>query len=138
MATESASAAATDPIDGMVRGNAGRMQAYRLREVAFRLALDVAGVTVENPSDELRARARDFAAVVRAWTDTNDQSRIANGRPLPGSLRPERKPKQPRKSIVGPLRPAKPVQVQPASDSSVTQTQPAISDPGSEQAKPAT
>ena len=134
MATESASAAATDPIDGMVRGNAGRMQAYRLREVAFRLALDVAGVTVENPSDELRARARDFAAVVRAWTDTNDQSRIANGRPLPGSLRPERKPKQPRKSTAGPLRPARQTPAsdtkpQPASDTSATPTAPAISDP---------
>ncbi len=150
MATESASAAATDPIDGMVRGNAGRMQAYRLREVAFRLALDVAGVTVENPSDELRARARDFAAVVRAWTDTNDQSRIANGRPLPGSLRPERKPKQPRKSIVGPLRPARvkledsprgsaeaPVQVQPVPDSIPTAPSPAISDASSVKVQPA-
>ncbi len=108
MPTESASAAATDPIDGVVRGNAGRMQAYRLREVAFRLALDVAGVTVDNPSDELRARARDFAAVVRAWTDTNDQSRIANGRPLPGSLRPERKPSKRRSRAHGPIGDAKP------------------------------
>src|SRR5437762_12714223 len=91
---DSAIAAATDPVDGKVRGNAGRMQAYRLREVAFRFALDVAGVTIAEPSEELCSRARDFAACVKAWTDTNVQARIANGQPLPVSLRPERKPKR--------------------------------------------
>jgi hypothetical protein len=93
MATESATAAATDPTTGEVKRNAALMQAYRLREVAFRFALDVAGVTIKDPSPELCSRARDFAACVKAWSDTNSQARIANGQPLPGSLRPERKSK---------------------------------------------
>jgi len=85
------------------------MQAYRLREVAFRFALDVAGVTIANPDEALCSRARDFAACVKAWTDTNVQARIANGTPLPGSLRPERKPRTPkRRAPVAPLGPAKP------------------------------
>ena len=92
MATDAASAAATDPTNGKVLRNAALMQAYRLREVAFRFALDVAGVTIANPDEALCSRARDFAACVKAWTDTNVQARIANGTPLPGSLRPERKP----------------------------------------------
>ncbi len=54
------------------------------------MALDVAGVTAE-PTEEIRSAARDFAAVVKAWSDTNTQARIERGRPLPGSLRPERK-----------------------------------------------
>ena len=105
MPTDYAIAASTDPTTGQVKRNAGMMQAYRLREVAFRFALDVAGVTVANPSEELCARARDFAACVRAWTDTNDQARIARGRPLPGSLRPERKTKPKRPRASGPVAP---------------------------------
>lgn len=107
MASESSTAAATDPIDGKVRGNAGRMQAYRLREVAFRFALDVAGVTIANPDEALCSRARDFAACVKAWTDTNVQARIANGTPLPGSLRPERKPTKRKPRASGPVAPPK-------------------------------
>jgi len=114
MASDSATAAATDPVTGEVKRSAGVMQAYRLREVAFRFALDVAGVTIANPDESLCARARDFAACVRAWTDTNDQARIGRGQPLPGSLRPERKPKQKRRAPVAPLGPAKPKPEPPA------------------------
>ena len=108
MASDSAIASATDPIDGVVRGNAGRMQAYRIREVAFRMALDVAGVTIANPSDELCARARDFAACVKAWSEADERGRIARGRPLPGSLRPERKPAKRRTRAQGPIGDAAP------------------------------
>jgi len=118
MASESATAAATDPIDGQVRGNAARMQAYRLREVAFRFALDVAGVTVLNPSEDLCARARDFAACVKAWSEADERGRIARGRPLPGSLRPERKPKTKRRPAVSPVR------VAPVSDAPKPPTEP--------------
>ena len=83
------------------------MHAYRLREVAFRMALDVAGVTAE-PTEELCSRARDFAAVVKAWSDTNTQARIERGRPLPGSLRPERKPAKRRTRAQGPIGDAAP------------------------------
>lgn len=105
MATDAATASATDPTDGIVRGNAARMQAYRLREVAFRFALDVAGVTVQNPSDELCARARDFAACVKAWSEADERGRIARGRPLPGSLRPERKSRPKRAPTIAPIIP---------------------------------
>jgi hypothetical protein len=105
MATDAATAAATDPTTGEVKRSAALMQAYRLREVAFRFALDVAGVTVKDPSPELCSRARDFAACVKAWSDTNSQARIANGTPLPGSLRPERKTKPKRSPRIAPIIP---------------------------------
>ena len=115
MASDSAIASATDPIDGVVRGNAARMQAYRLREVAFRFALDVAGVTVPEPSEDLCARARDFAACVKAWSEADERGRIARGRPLPGSLRPERKQsKRKARSPIAPIAPAQPPTDPPA------------------------
>lgn len=82
------------------------------------MALDVAGVTIK-PTDELCSRARDFAAVVKAWSDTNVQARIARGKPLPGSLRPERKPKTKRRPAVSPVR------VAPISDALKPPTEPA-------------
>ena len=120
MASDSAIASATDPVDGKVRGNSARMQAYRLREVAFRFALDVAGVTISKPSEELCSRARDFAACVKAWSDTNTQARIERGRPLPGSLRPERKQPKRRTRAQGPLGDVapKPAPTQPVSSDS--------------------
>jgi len=116
MATDVASAAATDPTTGKVFRTAALMQAYRLREVAFRFALDVAGVTIANPSEELCSRARDFAACVKAWSDTNVQARIANGTPLPGSRKPDQKPTRTpkRRAPVAPLGPAKPKPDPPA------------------------
>ncbi len=126
MASDSAIAAATDPIDGVVRGNAGRMQAYRLREVAFRFALDVAGVTVANPSEELCARARDFAACVKAWSESDERGRIARGRPLPGSLRPERKSPKTRARSQGPVGDAKPPAPTPAPVDPPASTKPAV------------
>ena len=35
--------------------------------------------------------AKTIAALVKAWVDAQDRCRIIRGRPLPGSLRPERK-----------------------------------------------
>jgi len=114
MPTDAATAAATDPTTGKVFRSAALMQAYRLREVAFRFALDVAGVTMPEPSPELCSRARDFAACVKAWSDTNSQARIANGTPLPGSLKPERKPRaQKQRKPVQPLGPAKKILADP-------------------------
>ena len=93
MATDQAIGASTDPISGQVKRNAGEMQAYRLREVCFRLALDCAGVTAPEWTDELRARAQAVSGLVRGWAEADERARIARGRPLPGSLRPERKRK---------------------------------------------
>lgn len=118
MPTDSATASATDPTTGEVKRTAALMQAYRLREVAFRFALDVAGITVEKPSEELCARARDFAACVKAWSDTNVQARIERGKPLPGSLRPERKTtRKPRASVAPIARVTAPASDQPATAS---------------------
>lgn len=108
MATDAATAAATDPTTGETKRNAAIMQAYRLREVAFRFALDVAGVTAA-PTEELCARARDFAAVVRAWSDADERARIARGRPLPGSLRPEKRPSKRKPArVIQPVRVSEP------------------------------
>jgi hypothetical protein len=68
-------------------------QAYQLQDLAFQeaSALRQLGATIAEP--ELRARvAASFSQVVRSWETCVERSRIIRGRPLPGSLRPDRKP----------------------------------------------
>lgn len=67
-------------------------QAYDLRDLAALLAMQLDSVPATSLQEQaLRAQAlRNFSTV---WTDACDRIRILRGRPLPGSLRPERKPK---------------------------------------------
>jgi hypothetical protein len=80
------------------------MQAYALRQLAFDLAREVGLAKVSELSDELRAQAQAVTGLIRAWAEADERARIARGRPLPGSLRPERKSKVKRRPIVQPVR----------------------------------
>lgn len=63
------------------------VQAKELRNMAYRLAKRI----TEAPDDEnLREQARTLDSLVRAWETACERERIAKGKPLPGSLRPER------------------------------------------------
>jgi hypothetical protein len=94
MATENATIAATNPTTGRVHGNAGLMQAYALRQLAFDLAREIGLAKPEELDETLRARANSVASLIRAWSEADERGRIARGRPLPGSLRPEAKTKR--------------------------------------------
>lgn len=94
MATEYATDSATDPTTGKVCRNAGAMQAYALRQLAFDLAREFGLSSDAELTDQLRTRANAVTGLVRAWAEADERARIARGRPLPGSLRPERKTKR--------------------------------------------
>ena len=84
----------------------GLSQAYELRELAFQ---EAASIAKSEPStfDERIARARALQALGSLWTDACDRIRIMRGRPLPGSLRPERKPSKRKPRASGPVPPPK-------------------------------
>ena len=83
----------------------GLSQAYELRELAFQEANSIAK-TEPKTFDERIARARALQSLGALWTDACDRIRIMRGRPLPGSLRPERKPSKKRSRASGPVAPA--------------------------------
>jgi hypothetical protein len=75
----------------------GLSQAYALRDVAFQLALRQ-GCKPSELSEEDAERARSVTALIKAWAEADDRIRIHRGKPLPGSLRPERKPAKPKRA----------------------------------------
>ena len=79
------------------------MQAYELRDFAYEQAVKLRQVECANAGEEVQ-RARGIADLVRSWTVAQDRIRIMRGRPLPGSLRPEKKPRRRRGDAgLGPL-----------------------------------
>ena len=105
MPTDYAIAASTDPTTGQVKRNAGMMQAYALRQLAFDLARQIGGAKPCDVSEELRAQANATTQLIRAWAEADERARIARGRPLPGSLRPERKLAKRKPRASGPVAP---------------------------------
>lgn len=83
-------------INGSARIKPGRRDALKdclalqrlLRDLALSLREDVAPEIAE-----IRARkATAVAAAAKGWETLEDRKRILRGRPLPGSLRPEKEP----------------------------------------------
>lgn len=74
-------------------------EATELKQLAFRtaMALKDQGIDAEE-SDGLRAHAQAVTAAIKAWDMTCARLRIERGKPLPGSLRPESKPKKPKRT----------------------------------------
>ena len=70
----------------------GLCQAYDLRDFAASEALALKDVPVSDPEDRY-ARARALRDLASVWETASDRIRLLRGRPLPGSLRPERKTK---------------------------------------------
>ena len=76
-----------------------QLQARKLRDVAFEFALRLA----DNPQDEsLKDVCRSLDSIIRAWENASERERIAAGRPLPGSIRPEKKIRR-RRQVFGPI-----------------------------------
>jgi hypothetical protein len=80
----------------------GLCQAYDLRDFAASEALALKDVPVSDPEDRY-ARARALRDLASVWETASDRIRLLRGRPLPGSLRPERKSKPKRHAPVAPL-----------------------------------
>lgn len=72
--------------------NYGLQQAYDIRDLTCKEALELGKIEVEGKDRMLRASA--ICSLVKAWESACDRIRIIRGRPLPGSLRPESKPKR--------------------------------------------
>lgn len=68
-------------------------QATKLKDLSFQAALDMANASGSiEESQEARARAQAIIALTKSWSEACNMIRIARGKPLPGSLRPESKP----------------------------------------------
>lgn len=88
------------PVNGAVRIRPGRRDSLRqvldLQRITHETALLVATDAKETTEREERARAASaLANLGKSWNTLQDAKRVILGRPLPGSLRPEKaKPKQ--------------------------------------------
>lgn len=69
----------------------GLTQAYELRDLAHDMALQFKSFSPKTDEDAT-TQAREVSALIRAWAEADDHVRIHRGKPLPGTLRPERKP----------------------------------------------
>ena len=81
-------------------------QAFDLRDLAALLALEL----YEQPAPDLASKALRAQALrnfTNVWSDALERIRILRGRPLPGSLRPERKPSKRKPRASGPVPPPK-------------------------------
>src|SRR5437667_7352668 len=74
-------------IDSMGRGM-GLRQAYELRNLAAREALEISMLKPPKHSQARLQRAKAIASLILAWETASDRVRILRGLPLPGSRRP--------------------------------------------------
>jgi hypothetical protein len=97
-------------------------QAFDLRDLAALLALELHDQAAPDlASKALRAQA--LRNLTNVWSDALESIRILRGRPLPGSLRPERKPSKRKPRSAGPVGDAKskaPEQPQPPAPGNAT------------------
>jgi len=72
-----------------VKISKGLKQAYDLRDIAHGLATKLAA----NQANESEMEsARVTAQLIRSWSEADDRVRIHRGKPLPGTLRPVKRP----------------------------------------------
>ena len=84
-------------------GNRGMTQAYQFRDQSAEQALVLRELpaTLDPKDIALRALAlRDLNAV---WDSASERLRILRGRPLPGSLKPEKKRSKAKAQYLGPI-----------------------------------
>jgi hypothetical protein len=69
-------------------------QAVDLKDLAYATALKMQGQFNDDDSaDRARAHAMAITQLTKSWSEAVNVIRIERGKPLPGSLRPEGKPK---------------------------------------------
>ncbi len=70
-------------------------EATELKRLAFETAMEMKEqFGSDDESEKSRARAQAITGLVKSWSETVNVIRIERGKPLPGSLRPESKPKK--------------------------------------------
>ena len=75
-------------------------QGAELQQLAYRLAVSIANEADPEQLEQARMRAQSITGLLRSWTDVRQQVRVEQGKPSPGSLKPESKPKsKPRRAI---------------------------------------
>lgn len=88
-------------INGKRIGNRGLTQAYRLRDLAAKMAIEMD--TAEDKECDAKAqKTTAIAAAIRAWDCACERARVIAGKPLPGSLRPEKEKSAKRKGTIRP------------------------------------
>jgi hypothetical protein len=126
-----------DDLPHPVGNNVGLQQAYTIRN----LAADEAKCLRDAPAlslEDKATRAQALRNLTLVWETASERIRILRGRPLPGSLRPERKPSKRKPRSAGPVGDAAPTRARErATDSATPQPSPAISDQASDVPKPA-
>jgi len=103
------------PYDRRQSNSRGLTQAYELRDLAANMAIALKDELTQ-PDGKLTIKRDEFgkpidaqavSQLVRAWSEAREAIRILRGRPLPGSLRPERKPTKRKPRASGPVPPPK-------------------------------
>lgn len=89
------------PIKHPTGNNRGLHQAYDFRDLAATEAMALKDTPCETLTDKL-ARAKALQCLAIVWRDASDRIRILRNRPLPGSLRPEHKPKKQKQPPITP------------------------------------
>ena len=82
--------------------NRGLAQAYEFRDLAAEEAQKLRALPSAANMVESQARARALRDLCTVWRDASERIRILRNRPLPGSLRPEKKPAK-RKATTAPV-----------------------------------
>lgn len=104
------------PYDRRQSNSRGLTQAYELRDLAANMAIALKDELTQ-PDGKLAITRDEYgkpvdapaiAQLIRAWSEAREAIRILRGRPLPGSLRPERKPSKRKPRSAGPVGDAPP------------------------------
>lgn len=98
--------------------NRGLIQAYKLRDFAAATAMALqesmrnpdGSLTIRRDEDGKPVDAAAVTALVKAWAEAMEAIRIIRGKPLPGSLKPERRRRVEKARPVVELMPVEPVQ----------------------------
>ncbi len=76
-------------------------QAAKLKDLSFQAAMDMAtGFESDEEAERSRARAQAITALTKSWAESCNVMRVVRGKPLPGSLRPESKPKRGKSKVM--------------------------------------
>jgi len=84
------------------QGSRGLTQAYDLRDLAAKMGEELRGCPAETLQDKA-TRARALRDCVSVWDSARDAIRVMKGRPLPGSLRPEKPKSKTARQTTGPV-----------------------------------
>lgn len=79
----------------MAKPSKALLQSLRLQQLAMQSAETLAQDLADTKDKELRAKqSQALSSIIKAFDTLEDRKRILNGKPMPGSLRPEAKPKK--------------------------------------------